>query len=307
MSEPIVVVCAADDNYAMPVAVMLRSVLANLNRDRSLITYIIDGDITPSNKRRVERSLRSDRCEVRWLAKPEALINSSLVKDANVSGGAAHLSIASWYRLVIPELLPTQFQKAIYLDCDVVVSADLSKLWDIDPGENYLLAVPRLERLGSYVSSSGALMNWQELGFAPDAKYFNAGVLVFNLEKWRSGQMCDQALNYLAHNRQYTRWADQCVLNGVIAGQWGELDRRWNSMEVRELTKAEVDDAFILHYTSSSKPWFSPDDYPAKTVFFQYLDMTAWAGYRHTLFQRLWRRFKKEAQNRFKPLQFGFQ
>lgn len=307
MSDSIVVVCAADDNYAMPVAVMLRSVLANLSRDRRLIAFIIDGDITQVNKRRVEASLHSEQCEVRWIPKPEALINPQAVQDANLSGGAAHLSIASWYRLVIPDLLPSQFKRAIYLDCDVIVKADLQTLWKIDLKDNYLLAVPRLARIGSYVSSPGALMNWQELGFAPDAKYFNAGVLVFNLEQWQADNLCAKALDYLAHNRQYTRWADQCVLNAIVAGRWGELDPRWNCMEARGLANAEVDEAFILHYTSAAKPWFTPEDYAAKTVFLQYLDMTDWAGYRHSISQRLWRKLKKQTQSRFKVLQLGFQ
>ena len=48
--ELIVVVCAADDNYAMPLAVTVRSALVNLKSQRKILLFIIDGGIKNHNK-----------------------------------------------------------------------------------------------------------------------------------------------------------------------------------------------------------------------------------------------------------------
>lgn len=71
LEEPIVVVCAADDKYAMPLAVVARSALENLKSDRKMILFVIDGGITTFNKRKILRSLDSSRCEVTFIPKPD--------------------------------------------------------------------------------------------------------------------------------------------------------------------------------------------------------------------------------------------
>lgn len=301
-TEPIVVVCAADDNYAMPLAVTIRSVVENLNKNLTATFFVIDGGISDRNKRRILKSLDLARCEIKWITKPESVINNSVIPYEIYTGTVytAHISIATWYRILIPELLPQQVEKAIYLDCDLVVTEDLGKLWNIDVEENYLLAIPRLvgsDGYGAYVSS--ILENWKELGVSENSKYFNAGVLVFNLSKWRSECLCTKALNYIANNQKYIRWGDQDVLNAIAAERCGSLDPRWNRMNPPNMTQSEVEDSFILHYTTAAKPWIVAEQYPAKDVFFYYLDITDWAGYRHTIPQRLWRRLKREIKQRF--------
>lgn len=299
--DPIVLVCAADDKYAMPLAVTVRSALANLASYRKILLFIIDGGITNQNKRKILRSLSSEQCEVKWIPKPAETIHDEVVQ-VNTAEAASHISIATWYRLLIPELLPQQFTKAIYLDCDLIVTENLGKLWDIDIEDNYLLAVTCPEAFGAYVSSPRRLINWKELGFSEDCKYFNAGVLVLNLVKWRSDNMCSKALNYIAHNQKYIRWVDQDVLNAVIAGQWGELDPRWNLMEPKDMPPEKVNNAFIIHFTSAGKPWIAVEKYLAKDLFYYYLDKTNWSGYRHTLIQRVWRRLRKETNKFISPL-----
>jgi lipopolysaccharide biosynthesis glycosyltransferase len=300
-NEPIAIVCAADDNYAMPLAVSVRSALVNIKNERQVVVFIIDGGIKPHNKRKICQSF-AGRCEVKWLTVPDELLSRMKMISSSDTGkltGAEYVSITSYYRLFISEILPTQFNKVIYLDSDIVVSGDVSNLWEIDIKDNYLLAVQDHEVFCPYVSSPNGLLNWKELGFASDSKYFNAGVLVLNLEKWRSDDMCTKALDYLAKNRQYIRWHDQDILNAIVKGQWGELDRRWNKMDPQRLTSEDVENAYIIHFTSMAKPWSTLEQYAPRDLFYHYLDLTAWSGYRLTLWRRLWRRLKREVNNRF--------
>lgn len=303
-SEPIVVVCSADDKYAMQLAVTGCSVLMNLKSDRKMLLYVIDGGIKNRNKQKVLKSLASEKCEVKFLPKPDSLlgddieeINKRLGPEGNTI--AKYVSIATFFRLLIPELLPNQFDKAIYLDCDLVVNRDLEQLWQIDIGENYVLAAQDIWI--PYVSKPNGLLNYQELGISPDSKYFNAGVLVINLKKWRSEKISAKAIEYLKQNREYVRWHDQDVLNALLAGQWGELDPRWNcspssiysysswqeSPFSEDVYNSLIGDPYIIHFMSAQKPWTSRHT-PFKDYFFKYVDMTAWSGWRFTFRRRLW-------------------
>ena len=115
-----IVVCAADNNYAMQLAVMARSAIDQLERDRNLRLFIIDGGITEQNKAKIVRSLDLNRCSLTWLqVAPEAQIKGPTLK---------HVTAAAYLRLLIPELLPDSIHKAIYLDSDLIVHVNLGQI-----------------------------------------------------------------------------------------------------------------------------------------------------------------------------------
>jgi lipopolysaccharide biosynthesis glycosyltransferase len=297
-SSPIVV-CAADNNYAMQLAVVAKSALEHLQRDRTLLLYVIDGGITGSSKQKILRSIDPQRCVVTWLQP-----NLELLTEVPVFG---HFNFTTYLRLLIPDLLPETIQKVIYLDSDLVVNADLGQLWDLSIADQYLLAVQQTSI--PYVSSASGLANYEALGISPDCKYFNGGVLVINLEKWRQEKVGLQALNYILEYKEQIRFADQDGMNATLAGRWGELDPRWNqtpdifkfaswqeSPFTEEVFNQLLTDPYIIHFASAAKPWNSREIYPANDLFFQYVDQTAWAGWRFTRWRRLWRRVNRETQ-----------
>lgn len=315
----IVVVCAADDGYAMPLAVTVRSALENLGENRKMILYVIDGGIKEGNKRKLIKSLSSEKCEVRWIPRPDNLLGKFEVLNyftidvpgvGKVTPKPYLMNIACYYRLLIPQILPNEYTKAIYLDCDLLVVGDLGKLWDTDIGENYLLAVQ--EFLTPYVSSPAGLINYRQLGLSPNTKYFNSGVLVFDLEKCRHHEITAKTIKYLQENGEYVRWADTDVLNAVLTFNWGELDPRWNqtpgiynfpswqdwkdSPLSEEVFHKVYNDPYIIHFSTGIKPWNNKDEQPSKDLWLKYLDMTAWSGWRLNIWRRGWRRLLRETK-----------
>jgi lipopolysaccharide biosynthesis glycosyltransferase len=297
--QPIAIVCAADENYAMPLGVTLRSALVNLKNQPKVSIFIIDGGITPRSKRRIIKSCDSSQVNISYVQPNDFFLANLKVER--------HLTIVTYYRLLIPQIVPAQFDKVIYLDSDMVVKGDLEELWKIDIEDNYVLAVQDDNQ--RYISMSGGLRNYQELGINPDYKYFNAGLLVINLEKWRRENIGEKVVEFLKQNKDYVRDHDQDGLNAVLAGQWGELDPRWNQMP-RIYTYLSWQDTpydqqsynellhnpYIIHYTTPPKPWQRGCSHPAKALFFQYLDQTAWSGWRNTIWRRGWRRVVKETK-----------
>jgi lipopolysaccharide biosynthesis glycosyltransferase len=313
MSKPdtscIVVVCAADDKYAMPLTATMRSALDNLTPDRNIILFIIDGGIQPRRKKQILHSLNSTQCEIRWVQNP----NSSITRDQDSKDFVSkmgslnpHVTLAAYYRLLIPELLPPEFDKAIYLDSDLIVLGNLGDLWDIEIGENYLLAVQ--DMLTPYVSCPSGLLNYKELGLLPESRYLQSGVLVLNLQKWRSKNVTAAMMEYLQNNKQYIRWDDSDILNAVLANKWETIDPRWNQLPFvhdsrswencpfpQEFQHNLIHHPYIIHYSTALKPWNS-SAHPATHLFYKYLDRTSWAGWRNTIWRRAWRRLTREAQ-----------
>lgn len=298
-SQPIVLVCAADNNYAMPLAVTIRSALENLGTNQKIALFVLDGGITESNKNKIIKSLQSEQIEISWVQPDNALFENLALNR--------HVTIPTYYRLILPQILPKSFQKVIYLDTDMVVTGNLQELWNIDVGDNYVLAVQ--DDIQLYISMSEAFRNYHELGVSPDSKYFNAGLLVINLKKWRTDNIGSKVIEYLEENKEYAL-NDQDGLNAVLAGKWGELHPKWNQMPriydyssskdsplAEDIYKDTLEQPCIIHFTNTPKPWYagvkSECTHPKKDLFFQYLDATAWSGWRDTIWRRLARKFMK--------------
>jgi lipopolysaccharide biosynthesis glycosyltransferase len=303
-------VCAFDDRYAMPMATMVCSVLTHLAPQYALELYVIDGGITPESKANIVASaaqVAADRCTITWLPPSAAML--ARMSQFKTSG---HLSLSTYYRLFLPELLPKHLDKVIYLDCDLIVMTDIGRLWQLDIEPYYVLAAQDVGILK--VSHPSGLLNYQELGIPADGKYFNAGVLVLNLARWRQHQMGRQIIEYMEQNPEFIRLHDQDALNAMLFDKWGELDLRWNQTPhlyrnfrswretpfSQEVYRRAVASPYIIHFASSAKPW-NRYTHRHHRQFYQYLDQTAWAGWRFPLWQDLverTRRVRQKLRNR---------
>lgn len=281
------IAAACDEAYAMPLAAMLRSLADNLGAGRSVIAHIMFETLSSATRARLEASAPTDRLHIQWTPVGHTGF-ASVSAPIRVYD---HISPVSYFRLLLPELLPVELNRVIYLDCDLVVLGDIGTLWNISIEDEYAAAVPELADDSRRVSSSQGLRLWRELGLAADLEQFNSGVLLINLEKWRAEFVQQRALVYLKQAADWLRWHDQEALNAVFAGDWLRLDARWN-LTMRHLMKnlpVTYQPPCIIHYHSAAKPWHAEYPFALREVFFNYLDQTAWTGWRpvRTRFARL--------------------
>jgi len=274
-------VTAADDRYALPLAVLLRSAEHNLRTDGRLEAYIIDGGIRSRNRRRIEQSVDAARLGIHWVAAP----SPSDVEGLPVFG---HATVSTYYRVLVPRLLPDALRKAIYVDADCLVTGDIGQLWSMDMRGYPLMAVhdgrtcdslPGFDRIRS------------ERGLPEGTRRCNGGVLVMDLNQWRHEDISGRILAYLRENRTGNQFWDQDGINAVLATRWVELDQRWNyrvdcfkklmdpvcgQTRVSDLQR----DVSIIHFASATKPWDYEVVHPGKNLFFEYVRMTAWRRWR---------------------------
>lgn len=253
--ERISIVLCSDDAFAQHGAVAMLSVVQSARDPSKIDFYYIDGGLSEKSKEKIRKSLADFAGNLCFL---EA--NLSQFQDAYISH---YYSVATYYRLLLPQILPKEVTRCLYMDCDMVVDGDVEELWNTD-----LLGAPvgAVLDLGVVLSSRRISRKEKVLGNL-EGKYFNAGLLLIDLDAWRCSQYAKQAID-LAISHKYESH-DQDALNAVFARNWHQLSFRWNKMPAvwgfhmkllmhcfayKEAIQARFQKG-ITHYASRHKPW----------------------------------------------------
>jgi lipopolysaccharide biosynthesis glycosyltransferase len=284
---------AADDKPAVLLAVALYSALRHLSADLQPRIFIIDGGISAENRQRL--------AAVAARISPQA--NLSFVRPepellAPLAMQTTGEPLAYFLDLFLGDVLAKDLSRVIYLDCDLLVRHDLSILWQIDLEGRMLGAVRSLGI--PMVASPGGVTNYAEFGLPGDAPYFNSGVMVIDLDRWRRERTRSRVVEALLKSQEQRRdikrhlaatVADQFALNAVLATDWVELDPRWNveaiivnglawqTAESRAhlhcLREQLLYGAWIYHFTGP-KPDRLDCALPAKILWYRYLAESGW-------------------------------
>lgn len=200
---------------------------------------------------------------------------------------STHYTAAVYGALVLPDILPEEWDRVIYLDCDTITRSSLSELWETPLNGRILGAV-----VDSYVPTVGSpygVSCWREIGMGRDFPYFNSGVLLIDLIAWRR-----ERITYLCHTFVRTHGDsfnqhDQGILNAVIAERWLALSLSWNVSSYWRLEERRVgaqsqiiDEAKIRHFAGDLKPWTTEGHLELEDSysFFDSLDRTEWKRWR---------------------------
>jgi lipopolysaccharide biosynthesis glycosyltransferase len=336
MREPIVIVTASDEKYVRAMAAAIRSAIVSVPWGRKVQVYVLDGGISKQSQARLARSWRKWRVQAHWL-RP----NLDAIADMPVSH---YVSRSTYLRIFTAELLPGKIEKAIYLDADTIVLRNLEHLWNTPLDNAYCAAVQEvfcpvlnpaevfshpLHCMTLPNMDPRPIPNYRELGLSGKAAYFNAGIMLVNVERWRKERVAGRGLEILRENLTHARFWDQYALNVLFSGQWKMLDPRWNqnshvfqlpSWELSHHTEAELEqirrDPWIVHFNYLPKPWDLKCEHPFRDLFFKHLDGTSWRGWRpqkpgqpsladrevHDALTHLYLKYRRWRRNRVSPI-----
>ncbi len=240
---------ATDDNYVPFLAVAMTSLLVNASKNHFYKIYIL----TTSLKREYAEQLQ---LIVKDCAPDNASLDFvSLRDEMEKSQGAFHLrhyySRETYCRIFIPRFFP-QYEKVIYLDCDIVVTGDISELYNTDVGDNLVAAAPEevmadFDVYGTYVEKA--------LGISRN-KYFSAGILLINAELYRKENIEGKFIELM--NRFVFRVTqDEDYLNVLCKDRVKWLPLEWNKSAYAVEGRAKFDSTKlkIIHYKINWKPW----------------------------------------------------
>lgn len=247
--------CATDDNYMPYLEVALRSLKANASSQYSYIVHVLNSGLRSDLKEIVSRlnddNFTIDFYNVSKFVEPYKACFKNLY----------HFTVEMYYRIFIEKMFP-QYKKAIYLDCDITVLGDISKLYNINLGNNLVGAIPCRIIADHPVFSRYST----EVCGVEHGKYFNSGVLLMNLDKFRQEKLVEKFI-YLINTYNFDVIdPDQAYLNVLTKGKVKILPNGWNKQSIDIPTEGELN---LVHYALYKKPW-QYDDVINAEYFWQY-------------------------------------
>lgn len=274
-----VLLTSADSAFSMPCAVMLRSVADNLSWTPAVHAVVMDVGLTARDRRRIRSSVRWTPLSVEFLE-----LSTEALAGLKVDG---HVSKAAYARLVALDMLKDRFAKCIYIDADFVVLRDIGELWEIDL-KGFALAAVR-DFLADCAGSTHGLIDPGYWGIQAQCPYFNSGLLIIDVLRWRAEQMSSRAIELIRKHPNKIRWWDQDALNILIQGQFLQIGLAWN-IHPQAFTWPRVSDLALLpedihrcmeapraiHFAGPMKPWRNNEEIWGTNHFMRYLYRTAW-------------------------------
>ncbi len=277
ITRPIVLAC--DAAYAMPLATTLRSIVEANRNSWPLDFHVLSEGFSEDTKNRVFDSLPNGAASIRWLA-----VDLSPFGDfATLS----HISKMTYSRFLIPSIFPDTVSKVLYLDTDLLVLDDLNTLWETDLEGAVLGAVT--DDLDHYLKGDKeGCAEVPRLKEIPRVRnYFNAGVLLIDLDRWREERISEKSLKYLAQHPTLP-FADQDALNVIGDCLWKQVESRWNFQDHYEKRIAEMNPNArpgIVHFVTRFKPW-KPSSASVNALFYD--DFRNRTLFARTFREKLW-------------------
>jgi len=231
------IACCLNSDFLVGFSAMVRSILDNLEPFFKLNLFIVhDNDVSDNDKSKIIESFINDDVALIWI-KPNRNSLKGLFE-------IAHLKIQTYYRILLPRLLPDDINKVLYLDSDLVVTDNIADLWKLD-------------------------LNGRKVAMSQDC---NSGVMIMDLSAWRKDDTDSKILQFLRDYPEKCPLADNSAIIKIISTDERIcFDNRWNidPANIRDdITKFKG----IIHFVGGVKPWhYAYPDNIYRKYFYQHL------------------------------------
>lgn len=248
-SKEIPIFYSVDDNYIPCLAVAIESLVAHTSNENNYRIIVLNTGISNKNISKIMKYER-DNIKISFEDISSKLFRLEKELELRIRD---YYTISIYYRLFIASLFP-QYDKAIYLDADMLILDDVSKIYDVEMNDNLLIAVR-----DEVVASDEVLRKYSLLQIGIDYDfYFNSGMLVMNLREMRKAKIEEKFIYMLTKYNLSTICPDQDYLNVLCKGRVIYLNENWDKMSDygSNIDESEIS---ILHYNMFKKPWLYKD------------------------------------------------
>jgi len=247
------IVLCVDEGYLAPAAVLIRSICDHSDPARryEVIVFHPEGIDFDADLFLADTSA--------W---PNVNVRLRSIDTQKVKGlfVRAHLTEASYLRLLLPDLLP-QHHTALYLDADIICCADLAHLLDLDLGGHACACVvdSKIAEIGAErVVFDGNIITidfyLRQVLRVPSERYVNSGVLLMNLEGLRGRGFTSSAIKH-ARQHEYI-FLDQCIINRLLSDDMMHIGQEWNFLvPMSSSNTPKISSPRLAHFVGGNKPW----------------------------------------------------
>ena len=196
--EPVHIAFCVNDAYVPYICVTIKSIVEN-NQPQEINIHILTDAISKNNKKRLNEIINEN---------PNLSLHFYLMDDTPLKGlRVGHLTLHTWYRLLIPNILPQYISKVLYLDADTVVTDSLDELFELN--------MDGIAVAGSLDPQSFSSSPYERCGYEEVKKYICVGVLLINLDYWRQNNLTSRIIEFAQANNERLIFQDQDAINYV--------------------------------------------------------------------------------------------
>lgn len=187
----------------------------------------------------------------------------------------SRLSVAALYRLLIPQILSPDIEKAIYLDADIIVNMNINEFWQVELGYSPLAAADEV-RVDSFIHPASAANNYLVTsGLVGYNDYFNSGVLLMNLDVLRDKEeIIMRGVKFVGEHPQL-QYLDQEVLNYLFSKNYLKLDEKFNFFVREARSRREMESARKIYHFAGAAFGMNMND-PFNRLWLKYFAKTPW-------------------------------
>jgi len=263
------IVTAFDESYIKLGSTLIASLIKHNN---NIDIIVLDIGISFFSKNKLSSWAKSKNVDIKFIK----ITEKSFLK---YFGSFVPDKFKYYARLFIPYIIPPQIDVILYLDADIICLSDFSEIFEINIGENIIASREDItyKRFDSLVISQGntVIPNYKELGIPGESGYFNSGVMLIDLKKWKSELISHKVLDLTFNNPEHLFLPDQYGLNISLMNKWFNLDEKWNFMLYQK-----EDPTTVFRHFAKEKPINYNYPYSDKKTFFYYLDLGPWKNWR---------------------------
>tara|TARA_B100001250_G_scaffold13960_1_gene12213 strand:+ start:30482 stop:31441 length:960 start_codon:yes stop_codon:yes gene_type:complete len=252
LKNPINFVYCIDDNYNLQTASSILSLLENVSE--KINVFILHKTKSDSSFLPVEILENKKLNKIKVLK-----FNRNKKSFPNVEG--KHVSEATYYRLYLEDYISPSIYSInfiTYLDGDVICLkdpiAEIRKTINDMDQQGFAISVNT-----ETIRNSELEHRFNSLGMKSN-KYFNAGVMVINLNKWCELDIKEKSIEIIDKKSQHLELWDQDVLNACFDSNYfslsSHMNYRFDMLKFDDFTLEEINNnVTFLHYYGSTKPW----------------------------------------------------
>ncbi len=264
LKKEIPIFFSADDNYIPCLAVAIQSLKDNASQDNNYKLIILNSGMTDEGKQKIKK-FETENIKIDFADISKA--TSKMSKELELRC-RDYYSETIYYRMFIPSQFP-EYDKAIYLDSDIIIQEDIANFFNIDLGDNLLGVI-----MDQVVANDKSFRTYAKVALGLDSyeKYFNSGVLLMNLKEMRKSRIEDKFIYLLLKYNLDTIAPDQDYLNILCKDRVVYLPETWDKMpDFGKRYPAE--ELHLIHYNMFRKPWHYAD-VPYSDIFWKYAKET---------------------------------
>lgn len=278
------IVYASDDKFAEILGVSLTSLYDNSKDFSEIHVYVLDSGISSDNKKKLlSLSDIYQRQPIQFIEAKD--ISQVLGFDVSLDRG----SISQYARLFISRDLDPNLGRVLYLDCDIIINQSLNELWCLDLHGNTIAAL----------KDAFSRQYRKNIGLRPNDIMFNSGVMLIDLERWKSQKIEEHLLNFICSKKGKIQQGDQGALNAVLSQNTFCFEPKFNSITIfydfnyqemiqyrkppefycEQQIQEAIENPTIIHFTTSfmsTRPWYVGCEHRYVQKWLTYKEKSPW-------------------------------